>query len=162
MRRLIVTIGCGVSLLVGSAEAGSPQAPAPSHAARTITIVFRKNMAVGVGAECFADVKPSKDKKTQVWRRQTVQWNLQKGTCDGFDSQKVTLAFDTKVMKHGPNVKGTANGSASDDVTDVDGDAPNNSQHNYTIMYKGRNAGDPELDINPEGMRGTRPSGRGK
>jgi hypothetical protein len=116
----------------------------------TMDIKFKKNPST-VGVKCLAQMNGG-DKRKHVDRGDTIHWNLVPGNCPDFDAKNVEIVFETKVMKNGMTLKGKDN-AVEDSVTSVETDAPELSPHIYIIKYAGMNAGDPELDINPNAVK---------
>jgi hypothetical protein len=141
MSRYIARIACGVAVVMAISWRASAQ--------QTITITFTKGTG---GAACLASISPATDKAKKVKRKEPVKWVLQNSTvprdmCNGFNPKFVCLDFDTDALESG-RLPCSTGGDITDKATASATDAPNNSRHPYIIRYKGRNAGDPEIDIN--------------
>jgi hypothetical protein len=142
MNYRLVRIILGIVLLAGLSR--------PAAAQKTLVITLTDGT---VGAKCMADMSQT-DKMGKFHTGESpVVWEIDGTNCRSFNYRHVALQFDTDVMNGGRLLGNCVSSAAkkckiTDAISSTPSNTPNHSRHPYVILFNGRNAGDPEIDIN--------------
>ena len=168
MTKQIARVGLALGILMAGRSAAAEQVDL------FIKLIpgIKNGRAQHVGAKCMAELRGG-DKSREVAPGDTIIWHVDGSACGtDYNRNSIKLDFDTNVLSalsascvmvdaSHCDFTGTIMPSGSENV-------PNLSRHAYVIKYKGRNAGDPELDINdgsgapPPPGTAPLPAGRGR